>query len=138
MHYSDLRRIGVDALRRERKTCGAMHRVLANPLFMQLCAAPCSPPLSRHNPLFLQLCMASWDFSPLPISAPHPTTSKQSASNCITLEIPSNYISPEHTMPIGAHHSNFMETHNLNVTTFYYLIAMWISEKSKRLFAACC
>ena len=56
--------VGVDALKRWRETYGAMHRVLANPLFMQLCTAPCSPLLSLHNPLFLQLCMASRDFSP--------------------------------------------------------------------------
>ena len=31
--------VGVDALKRWRETYGAMHRVLANPLFMQLCMA---------------------------------------------------------------------------------------------------
>ena len=85
------------------------------------------PLLSGHNPLFLQLCMASWDFSPLPISAPHPTTSKQSASNCITLEIPSNFVHlPEHTMPIGAQHSRLHNPHvlsHINVDTSKCILA---------------
>ena len=136
MHYTTLRWIGVDALKGQRKTCRVMHRVLANPLFMQLCTAPCSPLLSPHNPLFLQLCMASWDFSPLPISAPHPTTSKQSASNCITLEIPSNFVHlPEHTMPIGAQHSRLHNPHvlsHINVdTSKCILAACWMRVLTK-------
>ena len=130
MHYTVLSCIGVDALKGQRKTCRVMHRVLANPLFMQLCAAPCSPLLSPHNPLFLQLCMASWDFSPLPISAPHPTTSKQSASNCITLEIPSkNFISRNSQCLLG--HSTLVYTIHM-----YYLISMHV-DTSKCILAAC-
>ena len=130
MHHTALRWIGVDALKGQRKTCRVMHRVLANPLFMQLCTAPCSPLLSGHNPLFLQLCMASWDFSPLPISAPHPTTSKQSTSNCITLEIPSkNFISRNSQCLLG--HSTLVYTIHM-----YYLISMHV-DTSKCILAAC-
>ena len=93
--------VGVDALKRWRETYGAMHRVLANPLFMQLCIAPCNPPLPPQSPIFAIMHGKPGLFSRLPISAPHPIASKQSPSNCITLL--SNCISQKQPWP-GADH----------------------------------
>ena len=104
--------------RRKRGERRTMHRVLANPLFMQLCTAPCSPPFSRTTiPYFCNYAWQARTFHPpanfWPASHQHLKTKRIKLH-----QKPHQTTSPQNTHCI----SDYIKTHHTNLTKFYCLI----------------
>ena len=131
MHYTTLRWIGVDALKRQRKTCRVMHRVLANPLFMQLCTAPCSPFSPATIPYFCNYAWQAGTFHPcqfLPRIPPPQNKAHQIAS-----------LSKSHQTLYISQNTECLFRHSTLVYTIhmYYFISMWILPNVYLLPAEC-
>ena len=127
MHDTALKCIGVDAAEEAEKDVRSYASSFGQSVIYAIMRCTMQPPLSRHNPLFLQLCMASWDFSP-------PANFCPASHHLKTKRIKLHHSQNPIKIPVSETHIAYRlyaNTHNPNLAQSYYLLAIWISTRSK-------